>query len=201
MKVPSVSYPLSNSELETRTIKLTSPLLRIGGKVTSLSPFEYVQSGNKVYLPDADLLARELYQRGLLPDYLERIKQREDLTSLFSRAFGDDWASITTKDGRSLFPIRLQKWTDDRITDLRPMIRNGFGQLYIPGSSIKGAIRTAIIYFMLKHGDQLKTPKAQQPSALELRIREKMQAPRFQQKYTHAHFADWTLDKIQAEMV
>jgi CRISPR-associated protein Csm5 len=190
MKVPSVSYPLPNSELETRTIKLTSPLLRIGGKVTSLSPFEYVQSGNKVYLPDADLLARELYQRGLLPDYLKRIKQREDLTPLFSRAFGDDWTSITTKDGRSLFPMRLQKWTDDRITDLRPMIRNGFGQLYIPGSSIKGAIRTAIIYYMLKHGDRLKTPQAQQPSVLELKIREKMQAPRFQQKYTHAHFAD-----------
>jgi CRISPR-associated protein Csm5 len=31
------------------------------------------------------------------------------------------------------------------------MIRNGVGEIYIPGSSIKGAIRTAIAYYLLKH--------------------------------------------------
>jgi CRISPR-associated protein Csm5 len=135
-------------------------------------------------------LAREIYHRGHLSDYLERIKQQEDLTSLLDRAFGNDWANATTKNNRSLFPIRLQKWTEDRITDLRPMIRNGMGQLYIPGSSIKGAIRTAINFYLLKYGNKFCTPEAQRPSALELKIREKMKASEFQRKYTHARFDD-----------
>jgi CRISPR-associated protein Csm5 len=190
MKAPALSYPLPTNILEVRKIKLTSPLLRIGDRVDSLSPFEYVQSGKAVYIPDADLLARELYQRGYLKDFLERIKNREELTPLLDRAFGDDWAKMTNKDARSLFPTRLQKWTEDKITDLRPMIRNGWGRQYIPGSSIKGAIRTAITYYLLKHGDRFQTPKAQQPSALEQIIRERMKLPEFQQKYTHARFDD-----------
>jgi CRISPR-associated protein Csm5 len=80
--------------------------------------------------------------------------------------------------------------TEDKITDLRPMIRNGFGQLYIPGSSIKGAIRTAITYYLLKHGDRFRVPKARQPSDLEKTIRSRMKAPDFQRKYTHARFDD-----------
>lgn len=190
MKASALSYPLSTDILEVRKIKLTSPLLRIGDRVDSLSPFEYVQSGNQVYIPDADLLARELCQRGYLSEFLERIKQREDLTTLLDRAFGDNWAKTATKDSRSIFPIRLQKWTDDRITDLRPMIRNGMGELYIPGSSIKGAIRTAITFYLLKYGNKFRTPSAQRPSAIELKIREKMNNPEFQRKYTHTRFDD-----------
>jgi CRISPR-associated protein Csm5 len=182
MNVQSISYPLPTSELEVRKIKLTSPLLRIGGRVNTLSPFEYVQSGNQVYIPDTDLLALEIYHRGHLSDYLERIKQQEDLTSLLDRAFGNDWANATTKDNRSIFPIRLQKWTEDRITNFRPMIRNGMGQPYVPGSSIKGAIRTAITFYLLKYGKKFCTSETQRPSALELKIRDKMQNRQYNPK-------------------
>jgi CRISPR-associated protein Csm5 len=84
----------------------------------------------------------------------------------------------------------LPKWTDDTITELRPMIRNGMGQLYIPGSSIKGAIRTAITYYLVQHHALFNTPKEQQSSALELRIREKINAHEFKRKSTHASFDD-----------
>jgi CRISPR-associated protein Csm5 len=67
-----------------------------------------------------------------------------------------------------------QKLTDDRITDLRPMIRNGMGQLYIPGSSIKGAIRTAIAYYLLKHGDRYNVPKNQKVSEIEKKLRSRL---------------------------
>jgi CRISPR-associated protein Csm5 len=191
MNASTFSYPLPTTKLEVRTIKLTSPLLRIGDRIDSLSPFEYVQSGNFVYIPDADLLARELYRRGFLQDFLDRIQNNQDLTPLLERALGNDWAKATGQDDDLLFPTRLHKWTDDKITDLRPMIRNGFGQLYIPGSSIKGAIRTAITYYLLGHGNRCQVPTPQQPSALELKIREKMQAPEFQRnKYSHTRFDD-----------
>jgi CRISPR-associated protein Csm5 len=39
------------------------------------------------------------------------------------------------------------------------MIRNGFDQLYIPGSSIKGAIRTAIIYHLVQNAERDQLPE------------------------------------------
>jgi CRISPR-associated protein Csm5 len=54
------------------------------------------------------------------------------------------------------------------------MIRNGFGQLYIPGSSIKGAIRTAIAYHLLKHGDRYNVPTQQRVSEIEQKLRDSM---------------------------
>ena len=70
---------------------------------------------------------------------------------------------------KSIFPRigSSLKWAKQKITDLRPMIRNGFGQLYIPGSSIKGAIRTAIAYHLLKH-----SPK--QVSDIERQLHQRM---------------------------
>lgn len=65
---------------------------------------------------------------------------------------------VKSSDKIPLFPDVRPKWTLDemhRVTDLRPMIRNGFGQLYIPGSSIKGAIRTAIAYHLLAYADEI----------------------------------------------
>jgi CRISPR-associated protein Csm5 len=188
--LPSPTYPLSTTDVEVQTVRLTSPLLRIGGAVSMLSPFEYVDFSGAVYLPDADLLARELYQRGRLNDYLDRIKDRQEIGTLLKQVFGDDWVGLKSPDDRSIFPIRLPKWAEDRITDFRPMIRNGMGQLYIPGSSIKGAIRTAITYYLVKHHARFHTPKEQQPSELELKIRDKMNAPEFQRKFTHASFDD-----------
>jgi CRISPR-associated protein Csm5 len=70
--------------------------------------------------------------------------------------------------------LRIRKWTNEQITDLRPMIRDGFGYHYIPGSSVKGAIRTAIAYHLLKHADQYKVPKQQQVSAIENQLRKSM---------------------------
>jgi CRISPR-associated protein Csm5 len=188
--IQSLTYPLPITDVEVQTVRLTSPMLRIGGAVSTLSPFEYVDFGGAVYLPDADLLTRELYQRGRLKDYLDRIKDRQEIGTLLKQVFGDDWAGLKSSDGRSIFPIRLPKWTEDKITDFRPMIRNGMGQLYIPGSSIKGAIRTAIAYYLVKHHALFKKPQKKEASELELQIRAKMNAPEFQRRFTHASFDD-----------
>lgn len=76
-------------------------------------------------------------------DILKKIKQ------LYDKALGSGWL-----DDREIFPETgvSEKWVNQLITkDIAPMIRNGFGKIYIPGSSIKGAIRTAIAYYLLKH--------------------------------------------------
>lgn len=161
---------------ETQRIQLTSPMLHIGSAVSRLNPFEYVQTSKFVYQPDQDALAKALKERGFLNDYIRRIEDREEIVSLLEDAFGDDWQETLTEDGRPIFPKvrRSLNWTDQKITDLRPMIRNGFGQLYIPGSSIKGAIRTAIAYHLLKHSDRYNVPQRTRISDIEKRLRQSM---------------------------
>jgi CRISPR-associated protein Csm5 len=168
---------------ESKRIRLTSPILHIGSEVSQLNPFEFVEAGNKVYLPDTDLLARELYKRGKLQDYITAIEHRESISYLLKQVLGDQWWEVKL-DGKPIFPEHKisQKWTDKSITNLRPMIRNGFGQLYIPGTSIKGAIRTAIAYYLIKHAEQYQVPQQQRISEIEQRLREKLQNRQLQQK-------------------
>ncbi|MEN8446878.1 MAG: type III-A CRISPR-associated RAMP protein Csm5 [Cyanobacteria bacterium J06555_13] len=160
---------------ETQQIRLSSRLLHIGAAVSELSPFEYVNAGRFVYLPRADALARALKARGALNDYIWHVEHREPIGGLLKNALGDEWWQATDAGGRDLFPTHLRSlnWVKD-ITKLRPMIRNGFGHHYIPGSSIKGAMRTAIAYHLLKHGSQYNLPKAQRVSQIEERLQKSM---------------------------
>lgn len=160
---------------ESKRIQLTSPMLHIGSAVSRLDPFEYVQTDKRVYLPNTELLARALNERGRLQDFIRRIDDRREITSLLEDVLGDEWHTACL-NGERIFPKQASsvKWTSQRITDLRPMIRNGLGQLYIPGSSIKGAIRTAIAYHLLKHRNRYNLPRQQHISEIESKLRQSM---------------------------
>ncbi|MGI2903298.1 type III-A CRISPR-associated RAMP protein Csm5 [Tolypothrix sp. VBCCA 56010] len=163
---------------ESKRIRLESPILHIGSSVSRLSPFEYVDANNKVYLPNQEAIAKALKKQGgrFLDDYIQAINDRQDITNLLKQAFGDEWWNIVDADGEAIFPKSAisQKLTEERITDLRPMIRNGMGQLYIPGSSIKGAIKTAIVYHLLKYADKYKIPSEKRVSEIEKKLRSKL---------------------------
>ncbi|MEB3887257.1 type III-A CRISPR-associated RAMP protein Csm5 [Lyngbya sp. CCY1209] len=177
---------------ETRTITLSSPLLHIGSAVSRLNPFEYVQTRQKVYLPDQEALARELRNRGKLQDYIGAIERREELTGILQSAFGERWHDAEDSVGNRIFPEAAidAKWTDERVTDLRPMIRNGFGQLYIPGTSIKGAIRTAIAYYLLKNDQEYGVPNSNRVSAIEQRLRQQLNNGELKQR------SKWADDRL-----
>ena len=181
---------LSKPEVyEKKRIQLTSPILHIGSEVSQLSRFEYVQTSDRVYVPDREALAKALNQRGKLQEYIRRIEEREEITSLLKDAFGDDWQTKKF-DGELIFPKTgiNRNWTDETITDLRPIIRNGFGQRYIPGSSIKGAIRTAIAYHLLKrevdYRVPLSIPFSNRVSEIEARLHDSMGAIKHNAKFT-----------------
>jgi CRISPR-associated protein Csm5 len=163
---------------ESKRIRLTSPILHIGSAVSRLNPFEYVQTAKKVYLPNQESLAKAFKKQGgrFLDDYIQAINDREDISHLLKQAFGEQWWNATDGDGELIFPKYAisQKLTDERITDLRPMIRNGMGKLFIPGSSIKGAIRTAIAYHLLKHSDRYQVPASKRISEIEKKLRSRL---------------------------
>lgn len=175
-----VSYQSYKQEnYESKTIQLSSPMLHIGGEVSRLNPFEYVQTSSKVYLPHQEALAKTLHKQSkkFIDDYVDAIEKRQNIDGLLKQALGEDWITAKSPDGIPIFPDTRPKWTleeGQRVTDIRPMIRNGMGQLYIPGSSIKGAIRTAIAYYLLKHADKYKVPKSHQVSEIEKQLRSKL---------------------------
>ncbi|MGK7926278.1 MAG: type III-A CRISPR-associated RAMP protein Csm5 [Spirulina sp.] len=185
-ELPAITKP---TVYETAKIRLTSRMLHIGSEVSQLSPFEYVATPNRVYLPDREALARELYRRGHLNDYISAIEDREPIADILENAFGDHWYKIKNPSGQPIFPSYLssRNWVEGKITDLRPMIRNGFGKLYIPGSSIKGAIRTAIAYYLLKNSQQYKTPV--RVSEIERKLRQKLDSGELQSRFKQK-FAD-----------
>jgi CRISPR-associated protein Csm5 len=177
--VVSLESSLKKPEVyESKKIQLTSPILHIGSAVSKLNPFEYVQTSKKVYLPNQEALARALNKKGgsYLNDYIQAINDRDEITNLLQDAFGEQWCNATDANGEMIFPKNAisQKITEEKITDLRPMIRNGMGELYIPGSSIKGAIRTAIAYYLLKHCDRFNVPKTQKVSEIEKKLRSRL---------------------------
>jgi CRISPR-associated protein Csm5 len=175
---------------ETRTIQLTSPILHIGSSVSKLSPFEYVQTSKKVYLPNQEALAKALLKKGgsFLNDYIQALENREDISNLLKDAFGNEWWTETDTENNPIFPeIGISNnWTQSRITDLRPMIRNGMGYLFIPGSSIKGAIKTAIFYHLLKHPEKYNVPKNSRKSAIEEQLQQRLGELRNRSKQTRA---------------
>lgn len=168
---------------QTITVNMQSPLLHIGSQVPKLSPFEYVATAQRVYLPDAERLAKALLQRGRLTDYVQAIYDGDKLSIVLDRTFGEDWPDAQL-DGKPLFPSHLTsaRWTDSSISDLRPIIRNGFGQIYIPGSSIKGAIRTAIAYHLLKYSDRYQVPQSVRVSSIEETLRQKLESGELSRK-------------------
>jgi CRISPR-associated protein Csm5 len=163
---------------ETRKIQLTSPILHIGSSVSRLNPFEYVQTAKKVYLPNQEALAKGLLKKGgsFLNDYIQAIENREDITNLLKNAFGNEWWNTKDTNQNLIFPKNAisQNWTQEKISDLRPMIRNGMGYLFIPGSSIKGAMKTAILYHLLKHPDKYKVPQTTRVSEIEKQLKARL---------------------------
>ncbi len=171
--LPDRSEIREQRKIEVKKFQLYSQMFHIGSEVSKLNPFEYVATSNRVYLPDRDALAQALREEGKLQEYINRIEDRQEITSLLKNAFGDRWYETETDDGKPIFPEyrSSKRFTQERITDLRPMIRNGMGQLYVPGSSIKGAIRTAIAYYLLKHADQFKVPQHNRISSIESQLK------------------------------
>lgn len=182
---------------EAKRIRLISPILHIGSEVQRLNPFEYVQTSNRVFLPNPEFLAKALKQRGYLEDYIMAIENRESIVELLENAFGNNWKGAKTPNGEPIFLDGFinRKWPEEQVTDLRPMIRNGMGQFYIPGSSIKGAIRTAIAYHLLKHAQQYRVSQAHRVSAIEQTLRQKLQGNGLSKKYDQKRLDDQLFEK------
>ncbi|WP_141266347.1 type III-A CRISPR-associated RAMP protein Csm5 [Thermodesulfovibrio sp. Kuro-1] len=130
---------------------VTKSPVHIGGVEQKKTRFEFIIHDNYLYPISEDRLAEFLSKKNLIFDYCAQLENKAHLFNLAD--FLKSKAFILNES------LLLKLSSDKRIylnhnaslmQDYRPYIRDGFGIPYIPGTSIKGVIRTAILYNLLK---------------------------------------------------
>ncbi|MGQ9618675.1 MAG: type III-A CRISPR-associated RAMP protein Csm5 [Candidatus Aminicenantia bacterium] len=132
---------------EKKRMKLTvkSPI-HIGSVDQRITPFEYIRHGPYIYQISDEKLAVFLQKRNLIDLYVSAI-QKEGHRFRLLDFFKGKGITIKEDDLLRLSKAKTKLIGDaSRLQEYRPFITDGFGKPYIPGTSIKGVIRTAILY-------------------------------------------------------
>ena len=141
------------SVFERKRLKLIvkSPI-HIGSVEQKITRFDFIHHGQYVYPISVDRLSVFLHKKNLITSYVTAVEREGSRFNLadFLRSKG---VQIKTEDLEMLSNKRKIRVLADisRIQEFRPFIRDGFGVPYIPGTSIKGVIRTALLYNVLKN--------------------------------------------------
>lgn len=129
------------------TVRLTALTpLHIGGREGALNPLEFVLFEGRCYVISEAKLASTLQQAGTIDLFCNwfigrsRPALREFLAAqkLLNRPFLDRVSAYS-----SPAPSRVEG-------PVRPFVRDAFNRPFVPGSGIKGTIRTAFLYKLLK---------------------------------------------------
>lgn len=124
--------------------------IHIGDGNGSLSKLEYSYNNGKLSIIDQvkfmDLLKRE-GQLGNYINYVERVSSRNERANLYYWLKDNIRRLDANMIIRDIAKYTIQIKVNDRksLNDIKGCIKS-MGNPYIPGSSIKGAIRTAILY-------------------------------------------------------
>jgi CRISPR-associated protein Csm5 len=130
--------------------------VHIGTREGRLLPIEYLVEGGRVHVIDDEKFGRFLLESGSggqqLIDQFVQAARNGDLGKGLTR-FLKEKARIAPAAMRGVAE-RVSSYQVDGahrdMTDFRPLTRDGFGRVYIPGTALKGAFRTAILYRTLR---------------------------------------------------
>lgn len=148
---------------ETKSYELTciSPIHIGSGE--SLRPFEYLydKQKGKVYLINQSKWVAMLSDKGLMEEYVVFIEGSKQLEGLnlwqWLRNKGVSNQEILASSSRCAeAPYSVLAKNKKSLNSLNSGISLPNGQLYIPGSSIKGALRNGIIYHLLNKSSRIK---------------------------------------------
>jgi CRISPR-associated protein Csm5 len=154
MKVPSYNV----------TIETLSPVFI--GSGNELTQLDYFQEGDYIYVVDFEELAKILgeVERKDFKDFIDwltefvqknlkdgELKNKEQI---FKRGIKER----IIKEKKYLRKIRVESPDFHKKTKISEFIKSA-GRAYIPGSSIKGAIRSAVLYYVLKSNSEIYETK------------------------------------------
>lgn len=127
-------------------IELLTPVqIGNGDKYT---PLDSVVTNDYFYAIDLDTFYQKLYERRKLQEYLNFIEKKPYLSEYLS---GTDIEIEDVKKYRLQLTPQNKKDIDYIKKRTHQFIKNAYGEVYIPGSEIKGSIRTAVLYNLLRN--------------------------------------------------
>lgn len=149
------------------TLGVYSPTFIGSGTTYKRDSYIYDRKHNKVYFLDEGKWAVFLGQHGLIDDFaqsLTRELQRFDLfrylenQSHLQRTYGSVWNVIRAMRDDGVIRAEEEYYAADRngrVNDIAGFIRDAEGNPYVPGSSLKGAFRTAILTSVIRKNQRL----------------------------------------------
>jgi len=179
MKLQDI-YPSSQSYEKAKFRMKTITPVHIGGRTSVGSNRILITQGVRAII-DEEKLFNQFYsitQEGVIDDYLNGVYNAQ--SSLFGFLNRHNWftryPNNATIDAfaRGVAAYQLDWYRgipSGRPSSIRPFIRDGEQKAYIPGTSIKGAIRTAILYGQL---DRLKQESRDDFEQIVQNIRERL---------------------------
>ena len=134
-----------------------------GEKITKLD-YVYQSSNGMVYMLDEAKWASFLKRARLMNDFTSKVEALGKRFSLDSylKNHRELAARLHTSDivmelkRRGVFHEGIPAYVTGKNHDIVTFARNGLGERYIPGSSLKGAFRTAILAYVLLNIDRTK---------------------------------------------
>lgn len=133
------------------------------GSGESLRPFEYLYDKQRgiVYFINKTRFIALLSDHGIMEDYVDYISQSGSLEKinllkwLKAKGIGEETViSLASRKAEAPYSV-LTKDNSASLNSLNTGVSLADGRLYIPGSSLKGALRTGILYHLIKKDPKL----------------------------------------------
>ena len=136
--------PEDLKETKKLVLNVLSPI-HIGSREGVLRTTDFMVLGNRVYLIDEDKLGEYLLAQGLLPRLITALEHGPFNLAAFLKDAGESPENLAHRISRLALPGGAPA-----MQEFRPLIRDGQAQVYLPGSALKGVIRTAVLYKIMQ---------------------------------------------------
>lgn len=149
------------------TLGVYSPTFIGSGTTYKKDSYIYDRKHNKVYFLDEGKWAVFLGQHGLIDDFAQALTRELQHFDLFhylgnqshlQRTYGSVWNVIRAMQDDGVIRAEEEYYAADRnarVNDIAGFIRDAEGNPYVPGSSLKGAFRTAILTSVIRKNQRL----------------------------------------------
>lgn len=153
---------MNNKQFETAKmcLKIVTPINISDGIVLGAKDYLYDSRRQKVYFLNLHQWHMFIYKHMLLKKYESYLANFRDKQSLLEwlRMQGydiDDVRAVITSEAQATVNL-MDNEKKKTLNDINRHIQQPDGSLYVPGSSIKGVFRTAILYSLLQKRQDVK---------------------------------------------
>ncbi|WP_050794609.1 type III-A CRISPR-associated RAMP protein Csm5 [Peptoniphilus indolicus] len=134
------------------TLKTKGPVFIGSGETKNKSQYIYDMNRSEVHVIDENKFLTWLVKKGLLSEYEKNFlytKDNKDLYEWFKRV-----APMQRVEDFSAYKLSaksLSNYEKKRLNDIQTFVKDAYGMPYIPGSSLKGAIRNILFSYKMKN--------------------------------------------------